>query len=165
MVIQAGYGNTKSAVLELADVGMDEEMLGNVRKYATKVLDTLNTGSAADNVELRSVQGVKSGQNFLMDLAVAVPAGWTVEQTHSVEQLIRERLGAKVRGVKRVRVHFVPKDVMEDFMDEFIRPDISAKASPESEEHDHDHDHDHHDHDHDHGHKHSNGNGNAVKRK
>ncbi|KAF2501566.1 hypothetical protein BU16DRAFT_522520 [Lophium mytilinum] len=165
MVIQAGWGNTKAAFFELSDVGIDDEMRENVTKAATKALDTLNIGSASNNVELRSVQGVKAGQNYLMDLIVAVPASWTVQQTQGVEQLVRERLGAKVRGVKRVRVRFVTKDDAQDFMDEFIGPDISAQSSPE-DNHDHDHEHDHsHDHDHEHGHEHTNGNGKAVKRK
>src|SRR3954466_13790607 len=56
MVIQAGWGNTKSALFELADVGVETEMRENVRRAATKALEGINTKSAADNVELRSVQ-------------------------------------------------------------------------------------------------------------
>ncbi|KAF1841318.1 uncharacterized protein K460DRAFT_369355 [Cucurbitaria berberidis CBS 394.84] len=148
MVVQAGWGNTKAALLELADIGIDTEMKDNVRKAATKALEGIT--SASQPVNLRAVQGVKAGQNYFMDVELGVPGTWTVEQTRGVESLVRERVGAKVRGVKKVRVRFVTNSADEpDFLDEFIPGDPSATSSPESEAaHDHDHDHDH-------GHKHS----------
>ncbi|KAF1995834.1 hypothetical protein P154DRAFT_333784 [Amniculicola lignicola CBS 123094] len=161
MVVQAGWGNTRDALYELADVGVDDEMRDNVRRAATKALDGINTGSAANNVEVRSVQGVKAGQNYLMDVELGAPGTWSIDQTRGVETLVRERVGAKVRGVKRVRVRFVSKDSEQpDFLDEFIGADVSAKSSPgEGDSHDHDHDHDH-------GHAHSHtSNGDARKRK
>lgn len=150
MVVQAGWGNTKSALLELADVGVDSEMRGNVRKAATKALEGITL--ASEPVNVRGIQGVKAGQNYLMDVELGVPGTWTIEQTRGVENLVRERIGAKVRGVKKVRVRFVTNSTEEpDFLDEFIPGDRTGASSPESEaEHDHDHDHDH-----DHGHKHS----------
>jgi cation diffusion facilitator family transporter len=145
MVVQAGWGNTKMALLELADVGVEKEMQDNVHRTATKALAGINTGSEATDVELRSVQGLKSGQNYLIDLELAVPSDWTVDQTRGVEDLVRERVGAKVRGVKRVRVRFISKSSPQsDYMDEFIGPDVSAKSSPGAEEeHDLDHEHEH----------------------
>ena len=143
MVVQAGWGNTKAALYELADVGVEDEMKENVRKAATKALETLNTGSAAQHIELRSVQGVKAGQNFLMDVELAAPGAWTIEQTRGVEDLVRERVGAKVRGVRKVRVRFVSKSSEQDFMDEFVAPNEQSSPEPEEEEHNHDHDHDH----------------------
>ncbi|KAH7381572.1 cation efflux family-domain-containing protein [Pyrenochaeta sp. MPI-SDFR-AT-0127] len=143
MVVQAGWGNTKNALLELADVGVDDEMKDNVRTAATKALESISTASAP--VSVRAIQGVKAGQNYLMDIELGVPGTWTVEQTRGVENMIRERVGAKVRGVKKVRVRFVTDSASEpDFLDEFIPGDASATSSPESEAgHDHDHDHVH----------------------
>jgi len=150
MVVQAGWGNTKSALYELADVGVEDEMKENVTKAAAKALESINT--QAEKVEVRAVQGVKAGQNYLMDVEVGVPGTWTVEQTRPVEDLIRERVGAKVRGVRKVRVRFVTNSTGEpDFLDEFIAGDVSGTATPEAEhDHSHDHDHDHaHEHEHD----------------
>jgi divalent metal cation (Fe/Co/Zn/Cd) transporter len=142
MVVQAGWGNTKSALLELADVGVDSDMTDKVRKTATKALENINTGS--EQVVVRYVQGVKAGQNYLMDVELGVPGTWTVEQTRDIENLVRERVGAKVRGVKKVRVRFVTSSADKpDFMDEFITGDVSTTADPGAQEHDHDHDHDH----------------------
>ncbi|KAJ4373790.1 mitochondrial metal transporter [Neocucurbitaria cava] len=141
MVVQAGWGNTKSALLELADVGVDDEMRNNVRNAATKALAGIT--STSEPVNVRAVQGVKAGQNYLMDVEVGVPGTWTIEQTRGVETLLRERVGAKVRGVKKVRVRFVTNSAEEpDFLDEFIPGDVSAASTPESEA-DHDHDHEH----------------------
>lgn len=159
MVVQAGWGNTKSALYELADVGVEDEMRTNVRKAADKALAEVNIGSASNHVDMRSVQGVKSGQNYLMDLELAVPPSWTLDQMHGVEEVVRERVGAKVRGVKRVRVRFISKSTDQaDYMDEFIGADVSAHSSPETEE----------EHNHDHGHSHSHdhkANGSAKRRK
>jgi divalent metal cation (Fe/Co/Zn/Cd) transporter len=143
MVVQAGWGNTKQALLELADVGVETEMKDNVRKAATTALASLTTISEPINV--RAIQGVKAGQNYLMDIEIGVPGTWTVDKTRQVENLVRERVGVKVRGVKKVRVRFVDNTAdVPDFLDEFIPGDPSGASSPSPEEaHDHDHDHKH----------------------
>jgi divalent metal cation (Fe/Co/Zn/Cd) transporter len=162
MVVQAGWGNTKQALLELADVGVDAEMRGNVRRAATTAVETITT--ASEPVNVRAIQGVKAGQNFLIDIELGVPGTWTVEQTRGVEDLVRKRVGAKVRGVKKVRVRFVDNSAGEpDFLDEFIPGDASATSSP-GEAHSHDHDHDH-EHSHDHDHHSENADGSAKRRK
>ena len=90
------------------------------------------------------------GHELEQHVEVGVPGTWTVDQTRPVEDLIRERVGAKVRGVRKVRVRFVTNSTGEpDFLDEFIAGDVSGTATPEAE-HDHSHDHDHaHEHEHD----------------
>lgn len=144
MVIQAGVGNTKSALYELADVGVEAEMRDNVRKAATKALADANIG-ASNDVSVRHVQGVKSGQNYLMDVEVGVPGSYSVDQSREIENLVRERVGGKVRGVKKVRVRFVSNTADQpDFLDEFIKPSDVGNLSPEPEtEHDHSHEHEH----------------------
>jgi divalent metal cation (Fe/Co/Zn/Cd) transporter len=162
MVVQAGWGNTRQALLELADVGVDAEMKGNVRRAASKALEGITTASEPINV--RAIQGVKAGQNYLMDVELGVPGTWTVEKTRELEDVVRERIGAKVRGVKKVRVRFVNNTAEDpDFLDEFIPGDPTATSSSVSEE-DHEHGHDH-DHDHDHDHKHSGVADGTVKRR
>lgn len=158
MVVQAGWGNTKSALLELADVGVEDEMKENVTKAATKALESISTPT--EKVEVRAVQGVKAGQNYLMDVEIGVPGTWTVDQTRAVEDMLRERVGAKVRGVKKVRVRFVTNSTGEpDFLDEFITGDVTGTTTPGSEsEHDHNHDHAHE-------HKHSQSTDTARRRK
>ena len=153
MVIKAGFSNTKSSVYELMDMGVDDEIKKVVRRAATKALnETAFKGMAesfsGSDVEVRDVQGIKAGQNYLMDVELAVPGSWSVQQIRQVEGAVRIRIGSKVRGVRRVRVKFVAKEQEQpDFRDEFIGPDVSPRSSPEPEseelhEHDHDHDHD-----------------------
>jgi len=145
LVIKAGWGNTMSALYELADKGIDAEVKSSVTKAVNKSLLSLSEGS---QVELREVEGVKSGPNYLVDLQLAVPKAWTVEDVREVEQSVREMVGSKVRGVRRVKVRFVPKDETHpSLFEEFISGDVSPRESPEPEEHDHDHhDHDAHAH-------------------
>jgi divalent metal cation (Fe/Co/Zn/Cd) transporter len=138
LVIKGGWGNTVSALYELADKGIDPEMKASVTKHAKNSLAGLENGS---DVELREVEGVKSGQNYLVDLQIAVPKLWTVEDVREVEVSVRETIGAKIRGVRRVTVRFVPKEDTEtSLFDEFISGDVSPRSSPEpQDEHDHDH--------------------------
>jgi hypothetical protein len=148
MVINAGFGNTLSAVYELCDKAIDDEVRGSVARATGKALQS-------KDVELRNVQGVKAGQNYLVDIELAAPATWTLEEMRVVEQRVRETVASKVRGARRLRIRFVSKESSSvDFADEFISADVSHRGTPEPEledEHSHSHD-EHHDHDH-HSHK------------
>ena len=151
MVIRAGWGNTGSALLELADVGVAEEIKASVRKTASEALgkESLGFGRVMGNqVEIRDIQGVKAGQNYLMSVELAVPGEWTVQETRVVEDAVRETVGSTVRGVRRVRVRFVAQnDEMPDFADEFIGADVSQRSTPEPHDlansHSHNHTEDH----------------------
>ncbi|KAH6841052.1 cation efflux family-domain-containing protein [Chaetomium sp. MPI-CAGE-AT-0009] len=133
LVIRAGLGNTLSALYELADRSIDAEVRESVTKQVGKALATL-TDNIGGEVDLRDVTGVKSGQNYLVDLELGVPAAWTVEAVRAVEDAVRTRVGAKVRGVRRIRVRFVPHTApVPDRFDEFIPGDVSARSSPEPE--------------------------------
>ncbi|PGH17130.1 hypothetical protein AJ79_01268 [Helicocarpus griseus UAMH5409] len=132
MVIKAGWGNTKTSLLELADITVDEEMSESVKKSTRKAITALPEGS---EIQIRDVQGIKSGQNYLMEIELAVPGSWSVIRTRQIEEAIRERVGSRVRGVKRLKVRFMP-DAERDanFLEEFIARDVSPRSSPEPEE-------------------------------
>lgn len=170
MVIRAGWANTMSALYELADRSIDDDVKRSVRKHVAQTLaDQIVVPDGQQHLlELRDVSGVKSGQNYLVDLEVAVPKDWTVETMRTIEDALRTRVGGSVRGVRRVRVRFVKLDETTVMFDEFVLGE-SPRGSPEPEEqpnghiHDHDDGHDGHDghdsHDsHDHDHSHANGN-------
>lgn len=139
MIVQAGWGNTKSALLELADVAMDEEVKGSVETAAREAL-AVHTSEA--EVKIRGVQGIKSGQNFLVDIEVGVPSTWTVENSNAVEEALREKIAKDVKGVRRVTVKFVAGEKeMAPFADEFVK---GREGDVEGEhEHDHEHEHEH----------------------
>ncbi|CAF9943342.1 MAG: hypothetical protein ALECFALPRED_011081 [Alectoria fallacina] len=139
MVIRAGWGNTGSALLELADVGVAEEIKVSVRETVSQALGEGSFGSGrvvGNQVEVRDVQGVKAGQNYLMNVELAVPGEWTVQETRLVEDAVRQRIGSKIKGSRRVKVRFVAKsDGASDFADEFIGADVSPRGSPEPDDH------------------------------
>lgn len=141
MVVQAGWGNTKSAILELADVSLSDDMKNKVRRSAENGLRDIGKPS----FEVRQVQGIKAGQNYLVDLEVGAPSKFTIAESKSLEEALRNHIGSKVRGVKRVKIRFVPQDSgTPSFTDEFIAADISPRSSPEPEdEDDHKHPHSH----------------------
>ena len=132
MVIKAGWGNTKVSLLELADVSVDEDIKLSVQKATSKAL--LARVENGNDIIIRDVQGVKSGQNYLMEIELAVPGSWSVNQIRLVEDAVRERVGSRVRGVKRIKVRFLSLEAKdEDFTGEFIAPDVSPRSSPEPE--------------------------------
>ncbi|KAK5123319.1 hypothetical protein LTR85_002750 [Meristemomyces frigidus] len=135
MIVQAGWGNTKAALLELADVAMDGEVKENVQKAAIAALKEQSSGEAV----VRGVQGIKSGQNFMVEIELATPSGWSIEQAHEAESAVREQVSAKIRGVRRVNVRFTTKDDAHSaFEEEFVTGRLSDS---EDEEHGHEHDH------------------------
>ena len=71
MVIKAGFGNTLSSLYELADKSIDDDVKASIRKHALKSLkEDISEGY---QVEVRDVGGVKSGQNYLVELELSVP--------------------------------------------------------------------------------------------
>ena len=137
MVIRAGWGNTRAALFELADVGIDEEIKVAVRRAASKAISTDLSGAelGSNKVEVRDVQGIKAGQNYLVDVELGVPETCTLAETRGVEDVVRKRVGSKVRGIRRVRIRFVSKENDKpDFSDEFVGSDISPRSSPEPED-------------------------------
>jgi divalent metal cation (Fe/Co/Zn/Cd) transporter len=145
MVIRAGWNNTLTSLLELADLTVDEDIKKAVRRAATKAIKGdasagLKGVVGGEHVEIKGIQGIKSGQNYLMEVELEIPGDWTVDQTRKIEETVRERSGAKVRGVHRVKVRFTSRDTgAGDFADEFIGADVSPRSSPEPEEEDHKH--------------------------
>ncbi|KAL1875903.1 hypothetical protein VTK73DRAFT_9758 [Phialemonium thermophilum] len=145
LVIRAGWGNTVSALYELADRSIDEEIKRSVARQVQNALTAVTNGGGQGNeVDVRDISGTKSGQNYLIDVELAVPNSWTVEHVRGIEDAVRTHVGGKVRGVRRVRVRFIPA-VLEAApkFDEFIPGNVSQRSSPEPEDGDVD-GHDHH---------------------
>ena len=141
LVIRAGLGNTISALYELADRGIDAEIKASVSKAVKKELTQIQGDT---QVELQEIEGVKSGQNYLVDILLKVPGTWNLNRLRDVEDGVRDEVGSKVRGVRRVKISFVTDaEDTSTLFDEFISGDISPRSSPEPEGHDHDHEHKH----------------------
>ncbi|KAF2669703.1 cation efflux protein [Microthyrium microscopicum] len=134
MVVRAGWGNTITSLEELADASISEEVKTKTQKVARQALADSN----CSNFEVQDVSGTKAGQNFLLDVTIGVPATMTLEQLASVESVVRERIGSKVRGARRIRIRFVDAQA-EEALDEFIAPSSTAASTPESEEEHHHH--------------------------
>ncbi|KAI9886730.1 MAG: hypothetical protein M1823_001439 [Watsoniomyces obsoletus] len=145
MVIRAGWGNTVAALTELADKAVDPEICMAVREATKKILASAPRLDLRHSVKVRDVEGVKAGPNYLMDVVLAVPEDWTVDKLRVAEVTVRDGLGKSVRGVRRVKIRFVPWDLNEEtYVEEFIDPDRVLSGSPESPE---SHSHQNHDRD------------------
>lgn len=148
MVMRAGWGNTMNALLELGDVTIDNEIKEKVQRVANKALKGDNQTKLAgvqdgSEIEVREVQGIKSGQNYLIDVELVAPSTFTLQQLNGIEEAVRNRIGAKVRGARRVRVKFVSsEDATSNLTTDFIPADVSPRSSPEPEpEENHNHVH------------------------
>lgn len=126
MVVRAGWSNTGLALLELADAAVEDSVQDSVRDAAKACLESkpvldLLSSDVTKQMEVRDVAGVKSGQNLLMDVQLAVPASLSMAELQEVEKLVREQVGTAVKGVRRLKVRFVAADSgSKDFTDEFI---------------------------------------------
>jgi len=107
MVVQAGAGNTRAALQELADAGIEREVKDEVTKKVVEVGE-----------EVVSVDGIKSGQNYLLTITVAVDQDRTLEGLAEVENRVRVSV-ADVAGMWRVQVRFVGKGL--DAPSEFVK--------------------------------------------
>lgn len=133
MVIRAGFGNTLTAVYELVDVGVEDDMKDAVRRATQKVLQE----ESESDFEVYGVQGTKAGQNYLMDIEIGAPADWTLDKLRKTEEVVRSRVGSRVKGVRKLRIKFVTKEQQRvDFSDDFIPLDVNlqTKLEPDSEE-------------------------------
>lgn len=161
MVIAAGWNNTMAAFRELADRGIDNEIKASITKAAEKsIREHLDSvGEAFDDCVLRDVQGTKSGQNYLIDLEIAVPTHFTVTEMRRLEEAVRHTVGAKVRGVRRVKIRFIGmENDNTSLFDEFIPREVTQSIPLEQK----DENGNGHSHDHDHAHEHSIG---TIKKK
>lgn len=141
LVIKAGFGNTMDSLFELADKSVEDGVKKSVRKAAEKSFTSLSGGG---EIKLREVQGVKSGQNYLLDLDIAVPSNFTLDQMRDVESTARKAVGSTVRGARRVKVRFVPlADTSATLLDEFIPSHVSPQDPESDQQNDYDHDHSH----------------------
>ena len=135
MVVQAGWANTKSALFELADVGIDDETTENVRTIATNAIKEVSSiseiGSFDDkDVELRRVQGLKSGQNYLISLEIGVPVDWSVGRLQIVEDTVRSMIRKNVKGVRKIGIKFVQSDEpVGEISNDYVNS--SREGSPE----------------------------------
>lgn len=128
MIVQAGWQNTKSSLLELADVAIEDDIREAVEGASNKALK--GTGAI-----LSAVQGVKSGQNFLLEVAVAIPETSTLKEQQLLDEKIRAAVAGRVKSAKRVAVRFIAtSDADKGFSKEFLsfNPDLSEAV------HDHD---------------------------
>lgn len=140
MVIKAGYENTYSSLLELADsslVAVDSEMAGEIKAVIEGIVGGYGAGTGAHGggggdgvLSVRNVTGTKAGQNYLLEVDIETPSSWSLQQTAEVERglksVVAKELGSK--GVRRLLVRFVPQG--RDATDPFVYP--------ETEKHEHD---------------------------
>lgn len=154
MIIQAGWVNTKTALYELADAGLPDDLREKVESAAEASLQEQVGGEA----KIKGVQGIKSGQNVLAEVEIEAPTEWTISKTHEVETALRQHVAEKVRGVRRVTVRFTSDrdEERQAFADEFTDNRVADEDPERAARDTHDHEH------HDHGHEDKHVNGNAT---
>ncbi|KAK6355274.1 hypothetical protein TWF696_004387 [Orbilia brochopaga] len=143
LVVRAGWANSRSALFELADIGLDDDMQADIKRVAESTLEEERLAGVAGSV--KSVGGIKSGQNFLVDLTVALESRATLEDMARIEETMRRDLGEDVRGVRKVRIRFIQEGAEE--ASEFVEVKEGDLGSDSEDEHGHAHIHEN-------GHKH-----------
>jgi divalent metal cation (Fe/Co/Zn/Cd) transporter len=110
MVVRAGTTNLWTSFSELADQAVtSESRLERVRQAAQHAITSLSGDSPSQTQQLQisSVRGIKSGQNFIWEIRIVAPNDATVWELGSLEGGIRQRVAEKVSGTRMVRVRWV----------------------------------------------------------
>ncbi|KAF3922106.1 hypothetical protein ABW20_dc0110100 [Dactylellina cionopaga] len=148
LVIKAGWSNTRAALFELADMGIDDDMCFEVRKVAENTLKEELVAPVKKGIAgtVKSVGGIKSGQNFLVDITIALENTATLEDMSRIEGMLRQNIGEDVRGVRKVRIRFIESGTEE--ASEFLEAKEEELESESEDEHGHSHENGngHHDH-------------------
>ncbi|KAL4947992.1 cation efflux protein, partial [Aspergillus filifer] len=105
MVIYAGCGNLLRSFLELADITIDSDIKSSVSEAAANAVVAIK---GSDTINIQTVNGIKSGHNYLIDIELAVPGAWPVIRISQIEGIIRGAINKVVPNVKQVKVRFVP---------------------------------------------------------
>lgn len=113
MVVRAGWSNTGAALRELADSSVEQSVLDRVRAAAVEALGA----SGEQALVVRGVRAVRAGQNLIVDVEVMLEPHVSVVQAESIERDVRERIAGDVRGVRLVRVRFVPTSPVGEAVD------------------------------------------------
>ena len=131
MVIKAGWENTGLALLELADAAVESNIKDSVRDAAQVALNTvalreyLPQATSLTSFEIQDIQGVKSGQNHLIELQICAPPQMQIAQLKHFEEAVRDRIAAKVKSVRRLKIRFVSTgSEATSLADEFIPRDL-----------------------------------------
>lgn len=135
MVVRAGWSNTMTSIQELADKAVGDDIKNKGRIEAEKAIEDCGLVGA----QVMDIGGTKAGQNYLLDVVIAVSTEATVRETTATERIIRGRIASKVRGARRIRIRFVDHDGFNP-MDEFVAPGGGHPSSePDFDDHDHEH--------------------------
>jgi divalent metal cation (Fe/Co/Zn/Cd) transporter len=98
-ILQQGAMLSKVALLELLDAGVDSKTQRNIESAVERLVD------GEQLLGVRNVRGVKSGGQTQLDLTISVPAGMTVRESHSVEQMVRDAVLKARKDVREVKIH------------------------------------------------------------
>lgn len=108
-ILNAAWQTAKGALTELADESIDS----TTRARLTTSLEDCVTALDLKSVKsILGVQGLKSGPNYLLNVALAVDSNLPVKSSNEVEKLVEKYMTENVDGVKRCDVRLL--DVASD---------------------------------------------------
>ncbi|KAJ3541522.1 hypothetical protein NM208_g4576 [Fusarium decemcellulare] len=94
-----------SALYELADRSVDDETRISILNLVSRALRKPRYAGAVDVV---SLAGIKSGRLTIVDLELAVPQRWAVQEVICLEREIRSQMEAGMKSAWKIRFHVVP---------------------------------------------------------
>ncbi|TXT11163.1 hypothetical protein VHUM_01914 [Vanrija humicola] len=98
-ILQQGLSLSKTATMELLDVGIDTKTKKSIEDIVDGLVDH------HDLIGCRNVRGVRSGGQIVLDLTIVVPASMTVRDSHAVEQRVRDAIMAGKKETREVKIH------------------------------------------------------------
>ncbi|KAF5581438.1 Cation efflux [Fusarium pseudoanthophilum] len=105
MAVRPAAEFTMSALRELSDYTIGEEINGEVRLCSEEILRDIDKSG---KVKVISIMGTKSGQKTLISLEMIMPGNWTINEASELEGKFHTELNRRVQITCHAQVHVRP---------------------------------------------------------
>lgn len=106
-ILNAAWQTSKGALKELADESIDSTTRAKLTTSAEECIAALDIKAVT---QVLGVQGLKSGPNYLIQVALAVDATLPIKSGNEIEEMVEKYMIEHVDGVKRCDVKLLDKN-------------------------------------------------------
>lgn len=105
-ILNAAWQTSKGALRELADESIDSTTRAKLTTSLEECVKNLKIDAVTG---VLGVQGLKSGPNYLLQVALAVEASLPIKSANEIESMVEKYMTENVDGVKRCDVKLLDK--------------------------------------------------------
>ncbi|KAF5707648.1 glutaminyl-peptide cyclotransferase [Fusarium mundagurra] len=111
MAVRPATEFTASALRELVDYSIEEEVKEDIYLCSEDILEEIDSSG---KVVVTSVTGIRSGQRNLINLEMAMPNRWTIDEASELEIKFCTELEKRTQNVCHARIHVRPVEAKKE---------------------------------------------------